>query len=107
MLNTMLPAVLFSWGLTFLLFRWFQKTESASLRIFLRVGMFIMAFILGLVGSFAVFFLSLWAMSGMSLSEFLNAPIGAGQQIMSWVRFGLSGAFLGSIIGQFRKWRRS
>ena len=68
--------------------------------------MFFVAFLIGMIGSFSVFFLSLWAMSGMPFPEFLNAPTGAGQQITSWFRLGPSGALFGALIGQFRKWRR-
>jgi hypothetical protein len=68
--------------------------------------MFFASFLIGLIGSFSVFFLSLWAISGMSFNEFLNSPIGAGQQIASWIRLGPSGALVGALVGQFRKWRR-
>lgn len=68
--------------------------------------MFFVAFLIGMIGSFSVFFLSLWTMSGISFDEFLNAPIGAGQQITSWTRLGPSGALVGALVGQFRKWRR-
>ena len=37
----------------------------------LRILMFFVAFLIGMIGSFSVFFLSLWAMSGMPFPEFL------------------------------------
>jgi len=106
LLNSLLPALIISWGAATLLFRWLQKAKSAWLRFLLRIAIFLLTFVVGLIGGFAVFFLSIWAMSGMSLSEFVNAPFGAGQQITSWARLGLSGAFVGALIGQFRKWGR-
>lgn len=106
MLNSMLPALLVSWGTTVLLFRWLQRVDSNWFRFLLRILIFFAAFLIGIIGSFSVFFLLLWAMSGLPLSEFLNAPSGAGQQITSWARLGPSGAILGALIGQFRKWRR-
>lgn len=105
MLNTMLP-LLFSWGTTVLLFRWLQRVDSNWFRFLLRILMFFAAFLIGMIGSFSVFFLSLWAMSGLPWSEFLNAPIGVVEQITSWAGLGPSGALAGALIGQFRKWRR-
>lgn len=57
MLNTMLPALLFSWGLTFLLFRWLNRVEANWLRFLIRIFIFSVAFLVGVIGSFVVFFL--------------------------------------------------
>lgn len=104
MLNTLLPALLFSWGFTLLLFRWLNRVEANWLRFALRAFIFSVTFLAGVIGSFVSFFLSLWALSGMPISEFVNATIGAGQLIMSWAGPGLFGAFIGAFIGQCRKW---
>lgn len=104
MLTTFVPSLFLSWGTALLLFRVFRSTQHALVRAFLRIVIFLAAAFVGLAGGLCVFTLALWAMSGMSWSTFMNAPLDIDDAIDAWARLGPSGALAGTLIGLFRRW---